>query len=265
VFVFLLVVGISPLLMVNNVHVQFLGASLVLVFVLQLNAKFLDRTNFSEYGLALNYTTLSHGLVGMLIGILTVILILGIGWITQMISVTQSTNTINFTTMGLFGIKMLLVAFVEETFFRGYLFTTIYHGVISSNRKRAILWALIGSSFLFGLAHSFTNHASVFSILLLSINGLVWCIPFIITKNLGLSIGMHFTWNFSQTQIGFAMSGNEPANSYFNITNHGPDLLTGGSYGPEAGILGLIGYIIMLGLSLIFLNGTQKKPWLSKS
>ena len=96
------------------------------------------------------------------------------------------------------------------------------------------------------------------SIILLTINGMVWGIPFIMTKNLGLSIGQHMAWNFTQTQLGFTMSGNKALSSFYSIENNGSDLLTGGEYGPEAGILGLTGFFMMLLLPLIYLRLFKK-------
>ncbi len=159
-----------------------------------------------------------------------------------------------------FAFKMLLVSFLEETFFRGYLFTNILEGFKSkkTSNKQAVLIALIISSLLFGLAHFSNNNASIISITLLMINGMVWCIPFILTKNLGLSIGLHLSWNFTQTQIGLTMSGNKALNSFYKIENTGPDLFTGGDYGPEGGILGLIGFVVMLITTLAYLRITNK-------
>ena len=119
--------------------------------------------------------------------------------------------------------------------------------------------ALVLSSLLFGLAHTGNNHASPLSIVFLTFNGMVWCIPFILTKNLGLSIGLHLSWNFTQTQMGLTMSGNTALNPFYKIENTGPDLFTGGDYGPEAGISGLIGVAFMLFAALAYLKLKEKR------
>ncbi len=153
------------------------------------------------------------------------------------------------------------------TFFHGYLFTNFYDGFTSNKitKKQAIFISLIVSSVLFGFAHFNNNNASIVSLTMLTINGIVWCIPFILTKNLGLSIGLHLAWNFTQTTIGFTMSGNTSLNSLYNLENVGSDILTGGEYGPEAGILGLIGFTSMLLLSIAYLNITTNKKRDKKS
>jgi len=250
-----LILGLSPLLLVNNSYIQFLGAVSILIFGLVLNSKYLDKLGFSDYGLILKKETFVQIVIGIIIGFISVIMILYIGVSTDILLVTKVESTIKIATL-LFATKMLLVSIFEETFYRGYLFTTIYDGFKSRRRsnKLAVISALIMSSTAFGIAHFANSHASFISILFLSINGVIWCIPFIITKNLGLSIGLHTAWNFTQTQIGFTMSGNQAVNSFYKIENNGSILLTGGEYGPEAGVLGLLGFIIMLRLSLAYLN-----------
>ncbi|WP_299210833.1 CPBP family intramembrane glutamic endopeptidase [uncultured Dokdonia sp.] len=203
--------------------------------------------------------TFVHLLVGIIIGSFSVVFLLFIGKVTGILSVAVAAKIPSLSSLLLFAFKMFLVAVLEETFFRGYLFTNIYDGFKSETvtKKQAILIAVMLSSVLFGLAHIGTNNASLLSIIFLSINGMVWCIPFIITKNLGLSIGLHLSWNFAQTQIGFTMSGNKAVNSFYSIQNNGSDILTGGDYGPEAGIIGLVGFMMMLVLSITYLKLKQ--------
>ncbi|GAA4277305.1 CPBP family intramembrane glutamic endopeptidase [Aquimarina mytili] len=253
-------IAVSPLILIRNSHLQFLGAVLILVLGLYLNSKYLDKIDFSEYGLIFKKETFIHLIIGIFIGAISVVLILLLGKEMDFLTVSKVNPDFRIKLSLLFALKMFLVGILEETFFRGYLFTNIYNGLKSrvvTNRQRFLI-ALLASSTFFGLAHINTNNANLISIVFLSINGMVWCIPFAITKNLGLSIGLHSAWNFAQTQIGFIMSGNKAKNSFFNVKNNAADLFTGGEYGPEAGILGLIGFAIMLILVLIYLKLIRK-------
>lgn len=260
IFVSTLLLAISPLSLLNNTYLQFIGAVAILMFVLYLNSKYLDKRSFQAYGLIFTKEFFAHLSIGILIGVFSVVLVLLIGKTTGIISVSAFLPISRSVLLLPFAFKMLLVAILEETFFRGYLFTNLYDGFKSKNisKKKALLISLIISSVLFGLVHFNNNNATILSIIFLSINGIVWCIPFILTKNLGLSIGLHTAWNFTQTQLGFTMSGNEAQNSLYNIDNIGADLLTGGEYGPEAGVLGLIGFVAMLMISLTYLKLTHK-------
>jgi len=252
----LLLLSLTPLLLINNSTLQFFGAAVVLITGLYLNAKYLDKRKFSEYGLKLQQPTFVYLVVGILIGVLTVALLLGIGKLTGTLSIAKFSSSPRLASALLFGLKMLLVAIIEETFYRGYIFTNFYESLRSTRiSNHASLIIAVGlSSALFGLAHFGNDSASIRSVSFLTINGVVWCIPFILTSNLGLSIGLHASWNFTQSLVGFTMSGNKAEHSFFTIENVGSVMWTGGEYGPEAGLLGLIGFLIMLSLSLVYIR-----------
>ncbi|MGB6153264.1 MAG: CPBP family intramembrane glutamic endopeptidase [Pricia sp.] len=260
IFFSTLLLAVSPLSLLDNTYLQFIGAVVILMSVLYLNSKYLDKRGFQAYGLTFTKEFFVHLSIGILIGFFSVVLVLLIGKTTGIISVSEFLPISRSALLIPFAFKMLLVAILEETLFRGYVFTNLYDGFKSKkiSKKKALLISLIISSVLFGLAHFNNNNATILSIIFLSINGIVWCIPFILTKNLGLSIGLHTAWNFTQTQLGFTMSGNEAQHSLYKIDNIGADLLTGGEYGPEAGVLGLIGFGAMLMISLTYLKLTHK-------
>ncbi len=261
IFIVLLCITVLPLLLVQNKLIQFFGAVVELIVGLYINSKYLDKRKFTDYGLLVNKETFIQLLVGLLIGALSVIILLMIGKTTKILSVSTVTANSDFSSILFFGATMFLVAILEETFFRGYLFTNFKDAFksekLTCNQTSSI--ALFLSSLCFGLAHFGNNGASFISIAALTLNGIVWCIPFIMTKNLGLSIGMHTAWNFMQTQLGFTMSGNKALKAFLKIENSGPDFLTGGDYGPEAGILGLVGFGIMLLFSLFYFRFANMK------
>jgi membrane protease YdiL (CAAX protease family) len=261
-FIGMLMLAISPLVFVQNSLTQFAGGSIALLFVLYINAKYIDKQDFSVYGLTLNTQTTADFIAGSFTGTFAVGLLLMVGVGSGILQLTEASTTPGAEAVYLFGLKMLLVGVCEEVLFRSYLFTTLYgafhHG--KNSRRQASLKALLVSSGVFGLAHVYTSHASALSIVLLAINGAVWCIPFLITGNIWLSAGMHVAWNFTQTLIGLPMSGNKSSIALFIVQSTGQELLTGGAYGPEAGALGVVGYFSMLIISLIYLKVTRNNP-----
>jgi uncharacterized protein len=72
------------------------------------------------------------------------------------------------------------------------------------------------------------------------------------TGELALSIGLHIAWNFFQGYVfGFAVSGARPGGSLIGIQQGGPVPWTGGPWGPEGGLLGLL---VLLAGSLLILG-----------
>jgi membrane protease YdiL (CAAX protease family) len=72
------------------------------------------------------------------------------------------------------------------------------------------------------------------------IASLMFGFAFIKTKSLAMPIGIHFAANFVQGGVlGFGVSGNEEQ-GFLTPTLNGPDWLTGGAFGLEASVPGLI-------------------------
>ena len=81
--------------------------------------------------------------------------------------------------------------------------------------------------------------------------GCALALPYLLTGELGLSIGLHMTWNlFEGTVYGFSVSGIAPTTHLLSIQQNGPVLWTGGAFGPEAGLIcilwTLFGCILMI-------------------
>jgi hypothetical protein len=80
--------------------------------------------------------------------------------------------------------------------------------------------------------------------------GLFLAYGYLTTKQLWLPIGLHIGWNFFEGVVfGFPVSGLD-IYRLMRTTISGPDLWTGGAFGPEAGLVLLPG--LLLGAALIF-------------
>jgi hypothetical protein len=125
-------------------------------------------------------------------------------------------------------IAFLIVGFQEELLSRGYQLQNLVEGV-------GLPAALVISSILFALLHSFNPGASLFSTVGLTLAGLFLAYGWVSTRQLWLPIGLHIGWNlFEGPVFGFPVSGN----ATFRLIRHtvtGPGWLTGGEFGPEAG------------------------------
>ena len=76
--------------------------------------------------------------------------------------------------------------------------------------------------------------------------GLFLGLPFLPTDQLAMPIGIHITWNFFQGNVfGFPVSGtSNNETTFIAVQQSGPDLWTGGAFGPEAGLLGLAAIVV---------------------
>ena len=94
-----------------------------------------------------------------------------------------------------------------------------------------------------GMSGSIKLFASV-NIFLASI---MFGLAFIKTKSLAMPIGLHFMANWVQgTLFGFGVSGNEETSLLKPIFHNAPQWLTGGSFGLEASMPGLICVIMAI-------------------
>ncbi|MBB6368818.1 hypothetical protein FHR56_003999 [Xanthomonas sacchari] len=137
----------------------------------------------------------------------------------------------------------------------GALGKALQAGVVEELMLRAILLRLLWRAFgpwlafalsaaLFGLAHLGNPNASVFAALCIAVEaGIMLGAFYVLTGRLWVSIGVHAAWNFTQGYLfGAAVSGTDmgPAVARSTVQAGMPDWLSGGAFGPEASLPGLL-------------------------
>lgn len=132
---------------------------------------------------------------------------------------------------------MAAVAIAEELLFRGFIFQRLIDGL-------GQWWAQLIIGGLFVLTHSTALEGAGEIRYLAGLNifiaSLMFGLAFIKTRSLAMPIGIHFAANFVQGGVlGFGVSGNDEQ-GFLNPVLSGPDWLTGGAFGLEASVPGLI-------------------------
>lgn len=140
-------------------------------------------------------------------------------------------------------VVVLGVGISEELLIRGYQMTNIAEGLRDRLGPRAgLLVAVLVTAAIFGLLHSANPNSDVLSTVNLIVVGVFLGLGYALTGRLGLLIGVHLTWNlFPGPVFGFPVSGWTGLSSASLVATEsvGPELLTGGAFGPEGGLLAL--------------------------
>ena len=136
-------------------------------------------------------------------------------------------------------------AFMEEILFRGILFRWI--------EEFGGTWAaLIVTSALFGAGHAFNPGATWASSLAIMVEaGVLLGSAYVLARNLWAPMGLHGAWNFTQGFVFGAPVSGITVHGLVQAKVSGPILLSGGAFGLEASMIGVV-LSIPLGAGLIF-------------
>ena len=135
---------------------------------------------------------------------------------------------------------MTAAAVSEELLFRGILFRII--------EERAGSWiALALSGLLFGLLHLANPDATLWGAIAIAIEaGGMLAAAYVATRKLWLPIGLHFGWNFAESGIfSTGISGAHTHQGLLDSTLSGPQLITGGDFGPEGSVYSVVWGVLL--------------------
>jgi membrane protease YdiL (CAAX protease family) len=154
------------------------------------------------------------------------------------------------------------ISFTEEILARGYILRNLLEGFAVPNNNVSTGLAVFVSSVIFALPHAGNPNASFVSTLQLVLFGVLCAVGVILTGELAIPLGLHLTWNFFQGNVfGFPVSGWEmQVGTLIQIQQGGPEWFTGGAFGPEAGVVGLI--VMLLGMLLIVFWNNGIRHWI---
>jgi membrane protease YdiL (CAAX protease family) len=156
--------------------------------------------------------------------------------------------------LGFYTIWQGLVAGAEELVGRGYIQQNLA-------TRLSIPFAILIAAVMFAVLHVpsiISNEVPLLNAgimcLNLALGGILLGLAFAETRTLWLPIGIHFGWNFVMYHIaGFGGIG------LYHVQNLGPEIITGGSIGPEAGFVGVFALLFLIALVWIWTRKYNKQ------
>lgn len=171
---------------------------------------------------ALAGAAIGFALFGLVIGILFLLDVYSVGHV----------NVVSVVVPSL--MAALMAGVTEELLIRAVAFRILEEWLGS--------WLALGiSAALFGLMHLPNPQATIVSSAAIALEaGVMLAAAYMVTRRVWLAVGIHAAWNFAQSGIfGVAASGVE-STGYLKGALHGPTLLSGGAFGPEASIVAVV-------------------------
>ncbi len=239
----------------HSIPLQILNflATTISVFAARL---WLDKRSMESLGLKLDSHTWLDLLAGIAISLVQMgfiyVAMLALGWLTfEGYAWEIDPIGIVISNILFFFVIFIFVGWNEELLSRGYHLQTLASGL-------NLFWAVVISSAVFGLLHLANPNATWVSAAGIFFAGVFLAYGYIRTKQLWLPIGLHIGWNFFEgVGFGFPVSGLADIYKILRIQVHGPEIWTGGAFGPEAGLIVLPA--LLLGALFIYLYTIRRE------
>ncbi|WP_299331024.1 CPBP family intramembrane glutamic endopeptidase [Haloplanus sp.] len=205
--------------------------------------RYIDRRRLRDFGLRLDRGWWIDCGFGLALGaaLLTVVFAAGVGagWV-RVTGTARPGAGVVVRFLGLVA-TFVIVGVYEELLLRGYLLTNAAEGLVGWIGDRgAAAGAVTVSSLVFGLAHANNPNATLVSTVAIVLAGGMLAAGYVLTGELAVPIGLHTTWNLFQGGVyGFPVSGLGVDVTLIAVEITGPRRVTGGAFGPEAGLLGV--------------------------
>jgi len=239
----------------NDLFISQILELTIFVTSIYIARRFLDKRSFVSLGLQIN----KQAFTDIFSGIAITFVMMGsiyfaetaAGWLTFESFAWQNESVSNVST----GVLTFLAVFIfvgwnEELLSRGYHLQTLASGT-------NLFWGVVISSSLFGLAHLGNPNATWVSAAGIFFAGIFLAYGYLRTGQLWLSIGLHIGWNFFEGVVfGFPVSGLD----IYRLIHHqvqGPEIWTGGAFGPEAGLIILPTLAMGSGLIYFYTRGRK--------
>jgi CAAX protease family protein len=197
-------------------------------------SRWLERRRLLDLGLRLTRSFPRDLILGLGLAAVLFISVAGVGAGRDWYVIHPAASGAGAAAVAVVGLLLLLpYAAVEEICFRGYVLPAVA-------RSWGKAGGVLVSSLAFALIHSFQGEFWRHPLALpgIFLAGVYLASAYLITGNLWLAIFLHAGWNLMEGPIfGLPVSGLEPPASVLRTEPVGPEIWTGGTFGPEASLL----------------------------
>jgi membrane protease YdiL (CAAX protease family) len=214
----------------------------------------IERRPLAALGLPLGQETGRGLLVGAAIGgaymVVVIVAQTLIGWLRP--APDAGTLVDWFEMVGGLALFFLVAAAAEELLLRGYAFQVLVEGM-------GMAVAVLVTSALFALGHLWNPNIDAIALVNIGLAGVILAGAYLRTRSLWVAIGLHWAWNWVMAAVfDLPVSGIRFDVPGYDTMELGPDTLTGGVFGPEAGLV-----VTLLALPLIV--WIYRTSWLRES
>lgn len=198
-----------------------------------------DRRPLTDIGLPLNRASLYNAFVGLALGggtaalMLLAPLVAGTGHL-----VARTDNEGDVFSLLFYLFTLFVAATGEELIFRGYAFQLLV-------KNLGPFATILPVSVIFGLLHSTNPNSTRLGIANTVIWGILLGTSFLRSRDLWLPIGLHFGWNAVLPLFGVNLSGITIDVTRYSYRWDLAPIWSGGSYGPEGGLLATVFIVIL--------------------
>jgi uncharacterized protein len=217
--------------------------------------RFAEHRPLTDLGFGITSRTPRDLGVGVVIPAVALLLVVGVLVVVDALQYSSDSGGIRAWIAGNLGILIVLAipAAAEEALFRGYPFQKLVEVV---GPVAATLLASAG----FAIAHRHNPGVNGFALANIFLAGVMLSIAFLKTGSLWFATAVHLGWNWQMAgPLDLPVSGLELFDTPMYEPHMRNALLSGGSFGPEGGISGLVALLLVTGGIWIYTGRMMRK------
>lgn len=205
----------------------------------------LRRQRLSSVGFQLDRRWMTEFAGGTLMGVAAIVLAATMIWVAGGVRFElDPARSIGALGYGLY--VFFFAALLEEILFRGFVFQRLLDGI-------GVWGAQLSLAVLFAAAHwgnpGMEGATRLWASIDIGLAAVLLGLAYVRTRSLALPVGLHLGWNWAQGYVlGFGVSGFDHSGWLRPVFNGQPAWLSGGEFGPEASVFGVLTDLIMIGL-----------------